>query len=213
MDTLAQILDLARQNAGTIGLVFTWAGILWVYRRKRAEWHRKEFLGQVNFSLNYVADGRLTMRTLAEVPARDVWLNDLGVKKVNKAAEKTTLDQPFVALTDPADMAFVYRAVLNVLSEKFADAYLAQSMRLPVTFETYRFAITFERHEDMRTFKLRVLLAREDDLAGAFGPALPENRAIYSIRLQTLRAMSKLHQTAGLPGVMPLGRVVLGLRA
>ena len=104
-----------------------------MYFRKRADWSRKQFLGQVNFSLTYVGGGTMAMRTLLETTAQKVWLNDLGVKKVAHAAARTTADQPFVSLDDPKDMDFVYRAVLNVLSEKFAEAFLAETLGVPVT--------------------------------------------------------------------------------
>jgi len=214
MDTITHLLDLARQHVGTVGLLVTWGGILWVYLRKRADWRRKQFLTQVNFSLNFVSDGRMAMRTLMESTTREVWLNDLGVKKVARAAAKTTRDQPFVGLDDPADMDFVYRAVLNVLSEKFAEAYLAETLGLPVVAKEYLFAVTFERYSDIRTFKLRVLLVSEADMDAHFGPGgkveLPSD--IYKARLKTMRAMYDLHKSAGKPGGMPLGRVVLGLR-
>lgn len=215
MDTLEKVFNLARQHVGTVGLLFTWGGILWVYLRKRADWSRKQFLTQVNFSLTYVAGGKIAMRTLMETTAQRVWLNDLGVKKVARAAAKTTHDQPFVGLGDPADMDFVYRAVLNLLSEKFAEAYLAETLGLPVASQEYLFAVTFERYSDIRTLKLRVLLVSEKDLERYFGPdgrvELPND--IYKARLKTMRAMHKLHKSAGQPGTLPLGRVVLGLRA
>lgn len=215
MDGLREVLDAIRQHVGTLGFVVTWAGIAWVYLRKRADWSRKQFLTQVNFSLNYVSDGKLTMRTLLETSAQQVWLNDLGVAQVTRAAGQTTADQPYVVLPDAADMAFIYRAVGNVLSEKFADAYLAQSLGLPTKAATYRFAVTCERFADIRTLKIRVILASDDDLRATFAEgnevAVPSD--YYVPRLRLLRSMSKLFQTAGQPGVMPLGRVVLGLRA
>jgi hypothetical protein len=159
------------------------------------------------------------MRTLLESPVREVWVNDYGVKRVLQSADRTTAEQPFLRFADVADQAFVDRAVLNVLSEKFADAYLAEALGLPVRAEVYRFATTFERYGEMRTYKLRVLIVREGDLtAGIFDPEAggalhDEPRDIYRVRLQTLRAMHDWHRKAGQPGVVPLGRVVLGLRA
>src|SRR4051794_19569709 len=168
MHVVRSIVDFLRHYGGSLSLAFTWAAIAWVYLAKRANWSRKQFVGQVNFSLNFVVDGQLVMRTLVEVPAQNVWLNDLGVAKVQRAANRTTSDQPFVRLPDPADMDFVHRAVLNVLSEKFSDAYLAQSLGLPVESAVHRFAITMERYGDIRTLKLRVLLVAEQALESLF---------------------------------------------
>jgi len=213
MDIFHAIIDLLKNYGVVISLVLTWAAIGWVYLGKRAHWMRKEFMGHVNFSLNYIVDGKLAMRTLAEVRAADVWLNDLGVNQVRRAADRTTSDQPFVWLSDPADMAFVNRAVLNVLSERFSGTYVAQSMGLPVETATYWFAITMERYDDMRTLKLRVLLVKADDLETVFAPenpvAIPSE--IYRPRLQTLRSMHRLHLDSGKPEVPKLGHVVLGI--
>jgi hypothetical protein len=218
MDVAQPVIDFVRQYGGALSLAFTWGAFAWFYLAKRSDWSRKQFLSQVNFSLNYMSAGRLVMRTLVEVSAQNVWMNDLGVRTVRRAASRTTADQPFVKLADESDMNFVYRAVLNVLSEKFADAYLAESMGLPVESSEYRFAITMERYSDIRTLKLRVLLVSTRDLENVFAPNPPEGNGVgvhndlYRSRLQTLQAMHALHRRAGDPGVLKLGRVVLGCR-
>jgi hypothetical protein len=218
MEILQAIIDFLKNYGSVIALVVTWGIFLWVWLGKRSDWARKHFLDQVNFSLNLVLDGKLAMRTLAEVPARDVWLNDLGVGKVQYAAKRTTVEQPFIVLDDPEDMDFVYRAILNVFSEKFAEAFLAQSMGLPVVSDTFRFAITMERYGDIRTLKMRVLLVREKDLETLFDPTLPPEKqvqvpnALYGARRKTLYMMHDLHKRAGEKGVLKLARVILSLR-
>jgi len=218
MQLLRTVLEFLQQNGQLLALLFTWGIFFWVWLGKRSDWARKEFLDQVNFSLNYVVDGVLTMRTLAEKSARSVWLNDMGVRKVRNAARNTTADQPFVKLTEPDDMDFVYRAVLNVMSEQFAEAYLAQSMGEPIVSEIYRFAITMERYDDIRTLKLRVIIVRESDLETLFAPNLPTAQQVripnklYGARLGTLQQMHDLHMRAGQPGVMKVARVILAVR-
>lgn len=217
MEVVQPTVNFFRQYGGMLSLAFTWGAIAWVYLAKRRDWSRKQFLGYVNFSLNYVVDGMLVMRTLTEVPAKDVWLSDLGVAKVNKAASRTTPDQPFVQLPDQVDMDFLYRAALNVLSDKCADAFVAQSMGLPVQSAEYRFVISMERY-DPRTLKLRVLISATKDLETVFGPkveGVPEvavPNSLYGVRLRTLRAMHDLHRRAGAPGVLKLGRAILTVR-
>jgi hypothetical protein len=218
MDLFQPVAAFIRQYGAALSLAFTWGAFAWIYLAKRADWSRKQFLSQVNFSLNYVSAGRLVMRTLAEVSAHSVWMNDLGARTVRRAASRTTAHQPFVKLSDESDMSFVYRAVLNVLSEKFADSYLAESMGLPVETSEYRFAITMERYNDIRTLKLRVLLVSTTDLETVFAPSPAQGRTVsvhnelYGSRLKTLQAMHDLHRRAGEPGVLKLGRVVLGCR-
>lgn len=218
MSIFQAIFDFLKQYGSVIALLVTWGIFLWVWLGKRSDWARKHFLDQVNFSLNLVIDGKLAMRTLAEVPAREVWLNDLGVSKVQSAAKQTTVDQPFIVLDDPEDMDFVYRAILNVLSEMFAEAYLAQSMGQPVISDVYRFTITMERYGDIRTLKMRVLLVREKDLETLFDPNLPPEKqvqvpnSLYGARLKTLHRMHDLHARAGEKGVLKVARVILSLR-
>jgi hypothetical protein len=218
MNVFQPVAEFIRQYGGALSLAFTWGAFAWIYLAKRSDWSRKQFLSHVNFSLNYVSAGRLVMRTLVEVSAQNVWMNELGVHTVRRAASRTTSKQPFVELADESDMNFVYRAVLNVLSEKFADAYLAESMGIPVESSEYRFAITMERYKDIRTLKLRVLLASTRDLETVFAPNPPQGREVsvpnelYRSRLKTLQAMHDLHRRAGEPGVLKLGRVVLACR-
>ena len=87
-------------------------------------------------------------------------------------------------------------------------------MGLPVKSAVYRFAVTMERYSDLRTLKLRVIIVAESDLASEFAPAsrIEVPNPLYAVRLKTIQAMHDLHQRAGQPGVMKLGRVVLAVR-
>ena len=214
MDTLQVIWEAIRPYLSTVGLVLTWLGIGMAYFRKRSHWRGKRFTGQVNFSLNYVANGTLQLRTLLEASTTQVWLNDYGVGLVVRAAERTRIDQPFIVLNDPADMAFVKRAALNVLSEKFAGAFLAASLDLPVKTALYHFAITFENHPDMRTRKFRVLLVEAQSLIALFGPGAPQPailEPLHADRLRVLQVMAKLAADPKSDERQILGRVQLGL--
>lgn len=216
MEQFWYLVALAREHWGTVALVLTWAGIGLVWVRRRWQWANKEFLSQVNFSINYVGpDGRLAMRTLLETTAADVWLNEHGVRLVAAAAGRTTAEQPFIDLTETADRDFVNRAVLNVLSEKFADSYLAAALGLPVAVGLFRFAITCERYGEMRTLKLRVLLVEEGTLLRAFGPdasaAKLTPNPIHAVRLRTLQAIHQRLLTEQAGGNKLLGRVELAV--
>jgi hypothetical protein len=156
------------------------------------------------------------MRTLLEKPATQVWLNEYGVRKVLAAAQRTTAGQPFVVLADPRDMDFANRAVLNQLSEQFAPAYLAAALGRPVRAGTFRFAITCERYEEIRTLKLRVLVVAEQALTDLFGPAdgaaqVEAPGVVLRSRLTTLRGMYDLYlHDKGAPRPV-LGQIELGV--
>ncbi len=218
METLHRVLEFLRPHWNTLALLLTWAGIGVVYLRRRAQWRHKHFLAQVNFSLNYVQGGALVMRTLLEKPAGEVWLNEYGVRTVLAAAQRTTADQPFVLLADPRDMDFANRAVLNQLSERFAPAYLAAALGLPVRAATFRFAITCERYEEIRTLKLRVLVVAEQTLTELFGPAdgaaqVEAPGLVLQARLTTLRGLYELYLRDKGRERPVLGQVELGVPA
>lgn len=221
MEFLTQLLDQAKNYWGAIGFAITWLGIGWVYFRSRRDWQRKEFMGQVNFSLNFNDGGRLAMRTMMETSADQVWLNQYGVKMVQAAADAATVEQPFLIMRDRDDQAFVNRAVLNVLSERFAEAFVCQATGVPVQVRGFIFGITYERYADMRTLKLRVLLIEEKALEELFTPdaegrvradALQLKSETYKARLETLKVLHRLHNEGRQNGKSVLGRVELGVR-
>jgi hypothetical protein len=215
VERLQAIVEAVRPHLASLGLVVTWAGIALVALRRRVNWKRKRFIEVVNFSLNYIDDGGLALRTVLETSANKVWLNEYGVKLVTAAAGKTRHDQPFILLKDPADMAFMKRALVNVLSEKVAGAYLGGVLGAPVRKADFLFALTFERFPDMRTQKFRVLLVQEQGLQKDFGPNAAElkvEEAHHIDRLGVLREMARLAREGGsVEGVEVLGRVELGV--
>lgn len=190
------IIAFVTEHFSRIALALTWLGVIWVWFRRRRDWKSKAFLNQVNFSLNYVEDGRLRLRTLLEDSAEQVWLNKYGVNLVLKAAGRATVDQPFLSLRNADDMAYILRAVLNVLSEKFADVYVARSLGAPVVTGNYVFGITCEKYGAIRTHKLRVIVMRQEDLQELFADSDREQLAVeapaHRDRLTTLKVMHRL---------------------
>jgi hypothetical protein len=169
MPTWPQILDFLRSYGPAIGLALTWGGILLAWWRRRRSWQRKSFIRQVNFSLNDIQNGTLTLRTLLEDDAKKVWLNDYGVALVLDAAAHTTVRQPFIAMRTEADQGYVLRAALNVLSERFAELHVARTLGVAARSAEYVFGLTCEKYGDIRTRKLRVIIARPELLESLFG--------------------------------------------
>lgn len=216
MDTLLTIWEYVRPHVAGLGLLATWLGIIIVYLRRRIDWKRKRFANQVNFSLNYVADNKLVMRTLLETTASAVWVNEYGVRMVAAAAARTRADQPFIVLKHPEDMKFVKRAALNVLSERFSDAFLGYVMGAPVQKSGFIFAVTFENHPDMRTRKFRVLLVEEQRLETMFGPNATELKLEEPYHRDRVRVLQMMARLAAQPvpqveDAEVLGRVELGV--
>lgn len=216
MENLQHLAEQFKHYWNTIALLATWVGILIVWYRRRTEWRRKQFLNQVNFSLNYVVNNTLAMRTLLETTAQLVWLNDYGVKAVFAAAGKTTVDHPFIVLDDPKDQDFINRAVLNTLSEKFADTYLAAALGGPTRVGSFCFAITCEKYEEIRTVKLRVLIIEERTLLDLFGPGgkggqLQLTHVVYKARLKSLQAIHDMYLKDKTSDRQVLGHMEMGV--
>jgi hypothetical protein len=213
---LGEFLEFMRPYWSGVALAATWAGIGIVWWRRRRAWQQKQFLSQVNFSLNYVQDNQLTMRTLLELPATEVWLSEHGSALVAKASKKTAIEEPFIRLKEVKDQDFLNRAVLNALSERFADGFVAAALGLPVSRDQFVFGITCEKYGEIRTLKIRVLLIRERTLVELFGPArlvekLQPPNVILQARLRTLEMMYQHYQDDQKRGAHVLGRVELGL--
>jgi hypothetical protein len=216
METFQHFMEFMKHYWSGLALVTTWAGIGIVALRRRRAWQRKQFLTRVNFSLNYVVGDQLAMRTLLEEEAVRVWPNEYGVRKVFGAAARASVEQPFLILADRKDQGFVNRAVLNALSEQFAQTYLAAALGLPICTATFVFAVCYEKYEDIRTLKLRVLVVEEQTLKRLFGPEalasrLQINNPIYRSRLNSLRTMHDLYLKDSTAEFPALGRVEMGV--
>ncbi len=218
MDFLVEIWHKIIPHLAMLGFLATWIGIGLVYLKRRSEWRRKSFLNQVNFSLNYIEQGRLCIRTLFETTIAEVLLNNYGINQVLRAAGRTRPDQPFILLDNPNDMDFVNRAVLNTLSERFADAFLARTLNQPVIAATFCFAFTYESYADMRTRKFRVLIVEVEALKRDFtrstdGADVLVDESRHRDRLEVLRKMRDLYLGITKSNVQILGELELGLPA
>jgi hypothetical protein len=218
METLNSIYETLRPHAATItstaALVATWVGLFFAWRRRKKEWLRKEFLTQVNFSLNLFGE-TLAMRTLLEVAITDVWPNAHGVRLLHTAAARTTVADPFIRLAVVADRDYLHRAVKNALSELCPATFVAAALGEKVRTGTFLFAVTCERYLEMRTVKLRVLLVEENSLREWCAPGGKAEKLkmseYYRTRLRTLQAMYAMDQKAQAAAPEELGRVELGI--
>ena len=147
--TLGVRLDLLLGNWELALLLSTWSAIGAVSIRRQYDWRHRRFTQQVNFSLTTPVqrDGAeiLLLRTLLEESAANVWLNEFGVSRVLKAARLTTPEMPFLRIVQRHDRDLVMNAVLNVLSERFSDAFVARAVGVPIKTDIFLFGLTWER--------------------------------------------------------------------
>ena len=153
--------------------------------------NRREFLDRLNFTINILDGGRLKIRTLIEKPGSDVFLNPLITKLVNRAAQRTTRDDCLLPIEDPNDYWLCLNALLNEVSEKFADGFLKVDMGLPVHRETYIMCLTCEVSDNIRTRKIRAMLTKKSVLLN-FPETDPEvDFPSHTTRIVTLRQLAR----------------------
>lgn len=197
-DWMENVLESGVPVDELIALVISWIFFAIIYFRKQRDWKKRRFYDKVNFSLNEVIDGKLTMRTLDEKSASDVWMNDLAVQEVLQAAKKTTVEDPFIDLEESDNFGFIKRCVLNNLSVRFAEVYVGRSVGLPVKTKEFVFGVTCEKYPDIRKHKVRVMVIAKDTLEKYFNPEAKDvwvddsGKVTHRDRLKTLQAMGSL---------------------
>lgn len=201
-------------------LAATWSVIAVLAAKRRYDWQQGRFAQQVNFSLNTLVeeDGACTLllRTLLEESAAQVWINDYGVGRVLKAARRTTVEKPFLQIPDARDRDIAMVAVLNVLSERFSDAFVARVLGMPAKTDSFLFGLTWERYGEMKTQKLRVMVIKRSDLQCMFDDRRhPREIGIaeesHRPRLGTLRQMYELWSSPHAEDRSAIGEVELGM--
>ncbi len=175
IDQLIQTLfDYFKDHAVklTTGLILMTVGWYLGNRRASTDWKKQEFLDRLNLSLNTIDDGTLKIRTLGEKRCEDVFLNSAAAETVKKVARKTTAADPILPI--PVDENWYYlNAVLNTLSEQFAEGFLKQDMCGKVTSATYLIVLTCEAEGEMKTRKIRVMVIQKSLLIN-LPPEMPK---------------------------------------
>ena len=169
---------------------FTLAG--WLIGRWRAarSWKNREFFNRLNVSLNCVQDGKLLIRTVLEKTCEDILLNKVAVERLLQAAQQTTKEDPLIPI--PAeDRWFYLNAILNELSETFAEGLFRREAGLPFRAERYVICLTNECDGEVKTRKIRAMVIRRDTLVSLSAEPPTLERPSHAIRWKTLQAMQK----------------------
>jgi hypothetical protein len=107
-------------------------------------------------------------------------------------------------------------AVLNVLSERFSDAFIAQAVNLPIATEVFLYGLTWERYGEMKTQKLRVMIIKRTDLEGMFkddesSQEISVAEESHRPRIKTLRKMFDIWNSTNEEDSGMIREVELGL--
>lgn len=187
-------VEFLRDYWEQIAAVATLCLVLLTSWKARSVWKARDFMTRVNFSLNYVHGNKLKIRTLRETEIDRILLgNTHGRRVVLRAARKTTAEEPVLRLPK-TDAWIVLNSVLNELSEEFAEGFLAAAMDIPTKAATFVFAITCEKHHDVRMNKIRVMVVEKSLLLDIDKLAEVEfERDAHHVRYQTLKTMRELY--------------------
>jgi hypothetical protein len=170
-------------------LIGSWIG----RRRARREWMNRRFLDRLNFSLNTIKDGKLQIRTLAEMNCRDVFLNDYAAQRVQEAAQRTTKDNAIVPL-ERDERWYILNAILNEVSERFAEGFLKRDMGLPVHTRPYLICLTYENAGELKTRKIRAMVIQKDVLLNLPSETPQLERPHHLTRFITLQHLATSYQ-------------------
>jgi hypothetical protein len=188
------MIDAFRDYWEQVAALATVCIVLLAYWRARSVWRARDFMTRVNFSLNYVDANKLKIRTLRETDIDRILLgNKHGERVVLRAARNTSTEHPFLRLPR-RDAWLVLNSVLNELSSRFSEGFLAASMGVPTRSATYVFAITCERHRDVRMNKIRVMIVEKSLLLemDRFQDLEFESNS-HHVRYETLKTMRQLY--------------------
>lgn len=155
------ILDYLREDWPKLLTILVAAvGSFLAGRGLRRRWKKRDFLHRLNVSLTSIEGGILRIRTLLEMDCEEIFLNASASKEIVKLAKRTTTKDPILPI-DKADCWQYLNAVLNEISERFAEGQVRRDMGLPVVSERYVLCLTREAAGTIRTQKLRCLVTKK----------------------------------------------------
>lgn len=193
-DVIQAVNDLITDHWVKFVTAAAFTVIGWLVARWRAdrEWRNREFFSRLNISLNSIVDGTLCIRTVSEKLCSEIFLNRVAVDRIISTAQETTKENPLVPVSKD-DSWFYLNAVLNELSEQFAEGLLKREAGLPHQAVRYLICLTNECDGEVRTRKIRAMVIRKDVLL-----ALPEEQPKlespnHAVRWKTLQQMQKAY--------------------
>eukprot|EP01052_Picozoa_sp_SAG31_P021240 SAG31_NODE_1632_length_7694_cov_12.123239_2_plen_519_part_00 len=145
----------------------------------------------------------LSYTTLFEVRVKDLVKGlPTVLKAVNSAAVRTTPEYPLLQTMEKTDWTKVRGMILNALSEKYSQGYVAEELGIHVQKNKFWFGLANEKKREggfQTSKKLRVILAKESLLSEAqtfmeagTQPQFKMNNRYFAGRWDTLKNMAQL---------------------
>jgi hypothetical protein len=195
---MQDFLNTVRQIVTEHGLkvltaaAFTAAGLLIGRWRAAQSWKKREFFDRLNVSLNSLHGGKLLIRTVLEKTCEEILLNKVAVERLIKMAQQTTKDHPLIPIPKE-DRWFYLNAVLNELSETFAEGLFKREAGKPHDAVRYLICLTNECDGEVRTRKVRAMVMRKDTLLNLPSEPPTLESPNHAIRWKTLQQMQKAY--------------------
>lgn len=171
---------------------FTVAGLLIGRWRAAQSWKKRQFFDRLNVSLNSLHGGKLLIRTVLEKTCEEILLNKVAVERLIKMAQQTTKDHPLIPIPKE-DRWFYLNAVLNELSETFAEGLFRREAGKPHDAVRYLICLTNECDGEVRTRKVRAMVMRKDTLLNLPSEPPTLESPNHAIRWKTLQQMQKAY--------------------
>ena len=172
--------------------LLTFLTVLPAYFRARYLWRRRMFFTRINFSLNFIEDGVLRFRTIRENDLAHVLLNNAHAIRLLVKAARARRPGAFLLFKDREEAWTILNTLLNELSAQFSEGYLARCMGLPTRSDWYTIGLTCEKHDVLKTTKIRLMIIPRKLLAELDkyeGTALQFEAPHHHIRLETMKEM------------------------
>ncbi len=194
-DILKTVVSELQQHIVKVVVGFVLMGFGWYlgHRRARHNWTKREFFDRLNFSLNWIEDGTLKLRTLSERHCEEIFLNKPATEVVLKAARAATEASPILSLSEK-DYWYYLNSVLNELSEEFAIGHLKKAQGQPVSSAIYLICLTCEAAADLRMRKVRAMVIQKSLLMNLPKERPKLERPHHHIRWKTLEFMASEYQ-------------------
>jgi hypothetical protein len=181
-------------SAIVLSIITFLVGRYWGRFKASKEWESKVFLNRLIVSLNIFADGFLKIRTVMERNLDDVFLNQIAIEKIAKAAARCTAENPIMPI-EPKDRWYLLNFVLNAVAEHFVDGHVRQDAGEKVVTVKYALFLTAELVGEERIRKVRAMLIRHDHLQNfPYPDTMPQlENPWHQDRIKTLRKAAELY--------------------
>ena len=180
-----------------------WPEILWIVAaasiasyvagsRSRNRWKKRNFLNRLNVTLTRIENKQLKIRTILEMDCEQIFLNASAANEIVRLAKQTTDDDPLIPI--PPDDCWQYlNAVLNEISERFAEGQIRQDLGQPVHKGQYVLCLTCERAGPVRTQKIRAMLLQKEFLMNLPAEEPEYEAKSHSTRWLTLQQLADVY--------------------